>query len=102
MKNEATEKQKLLYQVALKAAERLELGTQVLVNPLSDLVGFDNWRKGTVTYINRENGWFLVEYITSNGKYTLTKAYPFISIGKEVYLNEEMKITINKLLENAC
>ncbi len=102
MKNEVAQKERLLYKAALKAAERLEIGSQVLVNPLSDLVGFNNWRKGTVTYINRENGWFLVEYRTTNGKYTLTKAYHFISIGKEVYIDEEMKITIDKTLESAC
>lgn len=101
MKNEVVERERRLYKEALKAAEKLEVGTKVRVNPLFDLMGFDGWRDGTVTYINRENGWFLVEYRTTKSSLPLKKAYQFISIGRTVYMDSEANITMHNILENA-
>lgn len=102
MKNEKKMMEKYLYQAALKAAEKLEVGSKVRVNPLFKITNIDAWRDGTVTYINKENGWFLVEYKATRSGLPMRNAYQFISIGTEVIVDSEAQITMQNILEEAC
>ena len=64
----------------------VNLGTEVFVDPMVNVTGESHWRKGRVTYVNKENGWFLVEYKSNKDNYTMKSTYRFYDIGKLVFL----------------
>lgn len=69
-------------------SEKITIGRKVRVNPMADLINQDNWRDGTVTFINKENGWFLVEFKSLRGNATMRKSYTFYDVGSKVRFSD--------------
>ena len=68
---------------SIKVPDGIYVGNKVFVNPMEKITG-SFWREGTVSYINRKNGWFLVTYKSRRGNYNLRNTYKFFEVGNAV------------------
>lgn len=66
----------------------IEVGQKVRFDPFDDTKGFGsrsnkgNTVTGTVVYVNRENAWFLAEYLCAKEK--VRTSFKFCDIGERV------------------